>query len=77
MHYFEPDPNRHEIQKNSRFFVLVGDFVGFGNSVNSYWSQKKTIAPGCEPQIVKSLMERMIPFVQGQSLAGAGGKAIL
>ena len=44
-----------------------------GRCIDTYWTQKKMIAPGCEPLFVAQLMDRMSPFVHGQSLTGAGG----
>ena len=44
-----------------------------GRAIDMYWSQKRTLAPGSEPQFVRELMDRMAPYVYGQSLAGAGG----
>lgn len=41
--------------------------------MNKYWEQKKILAPGCEPLIVRSLMEKLKPICYGQILVGAGG----
>lgn len=41
--------------------------------MNMYWSQKKVMAPGCEPQLVRRMMDALLPHVYGQALAGAGG----
>lgn len=47
--------------------------AALGEALNCYWSQKKHIAPGCEPPAFKIFMDHMSAFVLGQSLAGAGG----
>eukprot|EP00057_Strongylocentrotus_purpuratus_P033970 XP_793453.3 PREDICTED: L-fucose kinase-like [Strongylocentrotus purpuratus] len=41
--------------------------------MNTYWSQKKIMAPGSEPRIVSQMMAALKPIVHGQVLAGAGG----
>jgi len=41
--------------------------------MTEYWQLKKTMAPGCEPEIVTRIMQAMQPHVLGMSLAGAGG----
>lgn len=35
------------------------------------------MAPGCEPALVRAMMEALRPLVLGQSLAGAGGGGFL
>lgn len=45
--------------------------------MNRYWLQKKEMAPGCEPLLVRQIMEVLQPHVYGQSLAGAGGGGFL
>lgn len=44
-----------------------------GFLMNTYWEQKKVLAPGCEPLIVKNMMEQLTPVCFGQVLVGAGG----
>ena len=51
----------------------LGDLISLGRCIDSYWSQKKVIAPGCQPYLVEELMRCMHPLVYGQSLTGAGG----
>ena len=41
--------------------------------MDKYWEQKKILAPGCEPLIVKIMMEHLKPICYGQLLVGAGG----
>lgn len=53
--------------------LCKGNIAALGEALTCYWSQKKHIAPGCEPRDVKIFMDHMDPFVYGQSLAGAGG----
>ncbi|KAM3829017.1 L-fucose kinase isoform 2-T2 [Vipera latastei] len=54
-----------------------GDLALLGQCVNRYWLQKKEMAPGCEPLVVRQVMEMLQPHVYGQSLAGAGGGGFL
>uniref|UniRef100_A0A8C1XN86 Fucose kinase n=1 Tax=Cyprinus carpio TaxID=7962 RepID=A0A8C1XN86_CYPCA len=42
-----------------------------------FLSQKKLMAPGCEPAAVRSMMNALQPLSLGQSLAGAGGGGFL
>ena len=53
------------------------DFDQLCHAVDVYWRQKKSIAPGCEPQMVKNLMDALSDLVHGQSLAGAGGLSFI
>ena len=55
------------------YLSCKGNIAALGEALTSYWSHKKHIAPGCEPNDVKIFMDHMAPFVFGQSLAGAGG----
>uniref|UniRef100_A0A672PDC4 L-fucose kinase n=1 Tax=Sinocyclocheilus grahami TaxID=75366 RepID=A0A672PDC4_SINGR len=48
-----------------------------GRCMNTYWQQKKLMAPGCEPAAVRSMMNALQPLSLGQSLAGAGGGGFL
>jgi len=48
-----------------------------GKCLSEYWTIKKILAPGSEPQLVKDVMETLEPFVVGGSLAGAGGGGFL
>ena len=50
---------------------------GIGDCLSKYWSIKKALAPGCEPQLVKNILEVLKPYIVGGSLAGAGGGGFL
>ncbi|XP_022083958.1 L-fucose kinase-like [Acanthaster planci] len=50
-----------------------GDFEKVGACMNTYWSQKKVMAPGSEPLVVQRMMAALQAHVYGQCLAGAGG----
>ena len=45
--------------------------------MNTYWQQKKVMAPGCEPELVTHMMEALKDHVYGMSMAGAGGGGFL
>ena len=45
--------------------------------MDAYWSQKKKMAPGCEPHAVTCLMTSLRAHAHGMSLAGAGGGGFL
>lgn len=54
-----------------------GSLFRLGECMNTYWQQKKLMAPGCEPVAVRSMMNALQPLSLGQSLAGAGGGGFL
>ncbi|XP_074055473.1 L-fucose kinase isoform X2 [Macrotis lagotis] len=54
-----------------------GSLPLLGQCLTRYWEQKKCMAPGCEPQAVRRMMDALEPYVYGQSLAGAGGGGFL
>ncbi|XP_078400065.1 L-fucose kinase isoform X2 [Cetorhinus maximus] len=56
---------------------IKGDLSQIGQCLNTYWQQKKYMAPGCEPSAVRQIMAVLRPHVHGQSLAGAGGGGFL
>ncbi|XP_051884438.1 L-fucose kinase isoform X2 [Pristis pectinata] len=56
---------------------IKGDLSWIGRCLNTYWQQKKCMAPGCEPLAVREMMTILQPHVHGQSLAGAGGGGFL
>ncbi|XP_048402241.1 L-fucose kinase [Stegostoma tigrinum] len=56
---------------------IKGDLSWIGQCLNTYWQQKKHMAPGCEPSAVQQIMAVLQPHVYGQSLAGAGGGGFL
>ncbi len=49
------------------------DLEGVGRCLDTYWSQKKKMASGAEPQNVTQMMNAIRPYLYGCSLAGAGG----
>ena len=53
--------------------IEAGDLAALGACMSKYWEQKKFMAPGCEPAIVRSMLDAMEPYVHGGSMAGAGG----
>lgn len=59
------------------FEILTGDFEAIGKSLGKYWSLKKVLAVGCEPEFVRRLMDLLSPHVHGQLLLGAGGGGFL
>ena len=59
--------------QNSINAITNGDLEGIGKCLDETWRLKKLMAPGCEPNIVKAIMDQLRPHVYGQSLAGAGG----
>ncbi|XP_069757073.1 L-fucose kinase isoform X3 [Narcine bancroftii] len=56
---------------------IKGDLSQIGQCLNTYWQQKKCMAPGCEPLTVQEMMTILQPHIHGQSLAGAGGGGFL
>ncbi|KAM5297614.1 L-fucose kinase isoform 4-T6 [Glossophaga mutica] len=54
-----------------------GSLPLLGQCLTLYWEQKKLMAPGCEPLVVRQMMDVLSPHVHGQSLAGAGGGGFL
>ncbi|XP_016322267.1 L-fucose kinase isoform X2 [Sinocyclocheilus anshuiensis] len=54
-----------------------GSLLRLGECMDTYWQQKKLMAPGCEPAAVRSMMNALQPLSLGQSLAGAGGGGFL
>ncbi|XP_066439899.1 L-fucose kinase [Eleutherodactylus coqui] len=54
-----------------------GDMQLLGRCLSTYWLQKRCMAPGCEPLVVRRIMDMLEPYVHGQSLAGAGGGGFL
>lgn len=57
--------------------VIEEDLTGVGECLSSYWEIKRTLAPGSEPQLVRSILDTLEPFIVGGSLAGAGGGGFL
>eukprot|EP00656_Telonema_subtile_P000810 TRINITY_DN10382_c0_g1_i1.p1 TRINITY_DN10382_c0_g1~~TRINITY_DN10382_c0_g1_i1.p1 ORF type:complete len:1410 (-),score=348.79 TRINITY_DN10382_c0_g1_i1:105-4334(-) len=55
--------------------VQEGDIKTLGACLNTYWSQKKLMAPGCEPEDARAMIQAMSQagLIHGASLMGAGG----
>ena len=49
------------------------DIVKLGECLSNYWTQKKCMAEGCEPEFVKQMRQSFDEYIHGCSLAGAGG----
>ena len=55
------------------FRLLLGNLVEVGRCMDTYWQQKKMMAPGCEPQVVAQMMSVLRDHTLGCVMAGAGG----
>ena len=53
--------------------LVSDDLVEVGKCMDTYWRQKKLMAPGCEPQVVAQMMALLQPHTLGCVMAGAGG----
>ncbi|XP_051485160.1 L-fucose kinase isoform X2 [Apus apus] len=72
--------NTHALVSNAEECAQAlrqGNLPLLGKCLDSYWQQKKCMAPGCEPLAVGRMMEVLQPHVHGQCLAGAGGGGFL
>ncbi|XP_036296947.1 L-fucose kinase isoform X2 [Pipistrellus kuhlii] len=72
--------NAHSLVRHTEECVKAfrrGSLPLLGQCLTLYWEQKKLMAPGCEPQAVRRMMNVLAPHVHGQSLAGAGGGGFL
>ena len=49
------------------------DIVKVGACLSKYWTQKKCMAEGCEPEFVAKMIASFDELIHGASLAGAGG----
>ncbi|XP_052816143.1 L-fucose kinase-like [Mya arenaria] len=54
-------------------FFQQGDLEKVGQCMDQYWTLKKRMAPGCEPEFVSRLMSAVRSNALGMSMAGAGG----
>ncbi|EDO39170.1 predicted protein [Nematostella vectensis] len=66
----------HDLVENSEKCAKAlerGDLEDLGKCVYNYREQKKIIAPGTEPDVIKDMMELIAPYAYGQCLTGAGG----
>ena len=57
--------------------VQEGDLDGIGRCISRYWTIKRSLAPGSEPQLVRTILDVVDPFIVGGGLAGAGGGGFL
>ena len=59
--------------------VRQGSALALGSAVDTYWAQKKAMAPGAEPEAAASIIAvlRAAGAITGASLAGAGGGGFL
>ena len=48
-----------------------------GRCLETYWEQKKLMAPGCEPIVVSKMLRYLRPHLLGACMAGAGGGGFL
>ncbi|XP_053522615.1 L-fucose kinase isoform X3 [Artibeus jamaicensis] len=72
--------NAHSLVRHTEECVEAfhqGSLPLLGQCLTLYWEQKKLMAPGCEPLVVRRMMDVLAPYVHGQSLAGAGGGGFL
>jgi fucokinase len=53
------------------------DLIEVGENLSKYWSQKKCMAEGCEPEFVSQMIECFRKSILGASLCGAGGGGFL
>jgi fucokinase len=49
------------------------DLPAIGRLLSEYWTQKKVLAPSCEPVQVSTFLKRSSDFIHGGTMAGAGG----
>ena len=57
--------------------VQAEDLEGGGQCISRYWTIKRTLAPGSEPQLVTNILQVLQPLIVGGGLAGAGGGGFL
>jgi len=62
-----------ENAKNCIAAFSKGDLKAIGETMNTCWDHKKLMAPGCEPEICRKMINAIDPLAYGQCLAGAGG----
>ena len=53
--------------------TITGKLDEVGLCVGKNWEMKKRVAPGCESEIIKVIMNLLRPFMFGMCSAGAGG----
>lgn len=57
--------------------IVEEDVAKVGACLSKYWSQKKCMAEGCEPEFVAKMIASFQKHIYGASLAGAGGGGFL
>lgn len=60
-------------------FLEEGNFEAASECIKEYWEQKKRMAPGSEPILVRELLEQLYraDLILAGWLAGAGGGGFL
>ncbi|CAG2209006.1 FUK [Mytilus edulis] len=69
----ETEDNLVALAQECSHAFIDGDLKKVGSCLDRYWQMKKIMAPGCETQIITTLMEAVRPFALGICMAGAGG----
>lgn len=69
----ETEDNLVHLAHDCAKYFQQGDMKNVGACMDSYWSMKKKMAPGCEPEFVTKLMSTVRPHALGMCMAGAGG----
>ncbi|XP_052061066.1 L-fucose kinase-like isoform X2 [Mytilus californianus] len=69
----ETEDNLVALAQECSHAFIDGDLKKVGSCLDRYWRMKKIMAPGCETQIISTLMEAVRPFALGICMAGAGG----
>ncbi|CAC5396601.1 FUK [Mytilus coruscus] len=69
----ETEDNLVALAQECSHAFIDGDLKKVGSCLDRYWQMKKIMAPGCETQIISTLMEAVRPFALGICMAGAGG----
>ncbi|XP_064467245.1 L-fucose kinase-like isoform X2 [Ornithodoros turicata] len=64
-------------QTSAKEAFLKEDLLSIGMMMNEYWTLKKVLASGCEPQFVRQIMDLLEPHLLGKLLVGAGGGGFL
>ena len=57
--------------------VQSEDLEAVGGCISRYWTIKRSLAPGSEPQLVTDILRVLQPLIVGGGLAGAGGGGFL
>ena len=49
------------------FINNAGDLKGIGETMNTCWEHKKLMAPGCEPEICRKMIDAIDPLAYGNT----------